>query len=139
MAQHVIGLDVGAWSIKAALIESTLRGFALVDFAEHHLPRDPAGRLVDENVSGAVRACLREFKDWDTVCTAFPGKKVMIRELELPFSDDKRIKSILGFQLEDQLPIVRLVDRAGGDAIEHRGQVRPVGGGDGELVGGGAE
>ncbi len=135
MAQHVIGLDVGAWSIKAALIESTLRGFALVDFAEHHLPRDPAGRLVDENVSGAVRACLREFKDWDTVCTAFPGKKVMIRELELPFSDDKRIKSILGFQLEDQLPIdiddliydyVRLSDGEGEEgtqlmcaAVEH--------------------
>lgn len=105
MAQQIVGLDIGTWSIKAALIESTLRGFSLTDFGEHHRARDAAGRLVEPRISGAVAACLRELADRDTICTAFPGRKVMVRELELPFSDDKRIKSILGFQLEDQLPV----------------------------------
>ena len=47
MAQTVIGLDVGTWSIKAAALESTLRGFSLVEVAEHHLPRGADGALLD--------------------------------------------------------------------------------------------
>ncbi|MEZ4269115.1 MAG: pilus assembly protein PilM [Myxococcota bacterium] len=104
MAKTVIGLDVGSWSIKAAVLESTLRGFTLVDVREHHIPRGPSGEIAPLSTGPAVRAVLRDIKEWDAIASAVPGKRVLVRELTLPFTDDKRIRSILGFQLEDLLP-----------------------------------
>jgi type IV pilus assembly protein PilM len=104
MAKTVIGLDIGSWSIKAAVLESTLRGFTLVDVLEHHIPRGPSGETPPLSTGPAVRALLREVKAWDAIASAVPGKRVLVRELTLPFTDDKRIRSVLGFQLEDLLP-----------------------------------
>ena len=42
--------------------------------------------------------------DFDALATAVSGGRIMSRELELPFSDDRRIRSVLGFQLEGKLP-----------------------------------
>ncbi|MGM0576681.1 MAG: type II secretion system protein GspL [Myxococcota bacterium] len=105
MAQTVIGLDIGSWSIKATVLESTLRKFQVVDFVEHHIPRDPEGHPVEEEMSASLAATLRTFGDWDSIITAAPGNHVLTREVELPFTDDKRIRSVLGFQLEDKLPL----------------------------------
>jgi type IV pilus assembly protein PilM len=104
MAKTVIGLDIGSWSIKAAVLESTLRGFTLVDVLEHHIPRGPSGETAPLSMGPAVRAVLRDVKAWDGIASAVPGKRALVRDLTLPFNDDKRIRSVLGFQLEDQLP-----------------------------------
>jgi type IV pilus assembly protein PilM len=104
MAQTIIGLDIGSWSIKAAVIESSLRHFNLVGFVQHHIPTDHKGNPINANRSASIRATLNEVGDWESIATAVPGQRVMIRELELPFSDDKRIRSVMGFQLEDLLP-----------------------------------
>ncbi len=104
MAQHLIGLDVGSWSIKACTVTSTLRGFALTDFVEHHIPRDVDGAPVDADRAAAVRATLEGLTERDSIQTALSGRRVLVREVALPFSDDKRIESVLPFQLDDLLP-----------------------------------
>lgn len=105
MAQHVIGLDIGSWSVKAAVLESSLRGFALVDVAEHHVPRLPTGKMADPDTAAQVSATLRQVTEWEGLSTAVPGRQAMVREVELPFTDDRKIKPVLGFQLEDLLPL----------------------------------
>lgn len=104
MAQTVIGLDIGSWSIKAAIFDSTLRSFTLVDVIEHRVPRTPDGTPVDTELSDLVRATLRTVDDYDALATSIAGGRVLSRELELPFSDERRIRSVLGFQLEGKLP-----------------------------------
>lgn len=104
MAQTVIGLDIGSWSIKAAVLEMSLRRFTLLEFREHHIPTDPQGQPLEEELAIAVGATLSGIKDKAEIITAVPGSRVLNREIELPFSDEKRIKSVLGFQLEGQLP-----------------------------------
>ena len=104
MAQTVIGLDIGSWSIKAAIFDSTLRAFSLVDVIEHRVPRTPDGTPADTSLRDLVRATLRSVDDYDALATSIAGGRVLSRELELPFSDERRIRSVLGFQLEGKLP-----------------------------------
>lgn len=104
MAQTVIGLDIGSWSIKAAVFESTLRGFTLVDVVEHRIPRTPEGVPAETDLSDLVSATLKSVADHDTLATSVSGGRVMSREVELPFSDERRVRSVLGFQLEGKLP-----------------------------------
>ncbi|MDP6943436.1 MAG: pilus assembly protein PilM [Myxococcota bacterium] len=105
MAQTVIGLDLGTWSIKAAVLESTIRGFSLVEVAEHHLPRGADGAVLDDDRTSSIRALLREIRPPEIVATAIPGRRAMTREVTLPFSDDKKIATVLGFELEELLPL----------------------------------
>lgn len=105
MSQTVIGLDIGTWSVKAAVVESTLRRFSLVDFREHHIPRGPQGKPAgDDTLDATVAATLTGITDRGAIATAVPGHRVLTREVELPFSDPKRIDSVLGFQLDGELP-----------------------------------
>ncbi len=104
MAQTVIGLDIGTWSVKAAVLESGLRSFSLVDFREHHVPRDPTGEAIPGDLPAAIDATLKGLVDRSALATAAPGRRVLTREIELPFADDKRIQSVLAFQLDGQLP-----------------------------------
>ena len=105
MAQTVIGLDIGTWSIKAAVLESTIRGFSLVEVAEHHLPRGTEGQLLNPDKVSSLKALLREIRPPEAVATAIAGRHAMTRELSLPFSDDKKIATVLGFELEEVLPL----------------------------------
>lgn len=105
MAKTIIGLDIGTWSIKVAVLESTLRGTTLVDFIEQPIPRGPGGDPVDPDVGAHVGLALRGVVDWDGIAAAVPGHQVITRQIELPFSDDRRIQSVLGFQLEGQFPM----------------------------------
>jgi type IV pilus assembly protein PilM len=105
VAQTVVGLDIGTWSVKAAVLESTLRGFSLVEVAEHHLPRGVDGNLLNSDRVTSLQALLREVRPPEVIMTAVAGRHVMTREIALPFSDDKKIATVLGFELEELLPL----------------------------------
>ncbi|PIE65530.1 MAG: hypothetical protein CSA24_02530, partial [Deltaproteobacteria bacterium] len=103
MAQRIIGLDVGSWSIKAAVLESSLRRAQLAAFVEHHIPSEPSGAPVEGGQEAAIASVLKSL-DPDALVAAVPGSSLLIRELRLPFSDDKRIAQVLGFELETVIP-----------------------------------
>ncbi|MFO0751054.1 MAG: pilus assembly protein PilM [Myxococcota bacterium] len=103
MAQRIVGLDVGSWSVKAMVLESSLRKMSFVGFREHHLPVDANGQALPDELAAAVKATIGDL-DVDIVSTAVPGVQVLTREVRLPFSDAKRIAPVLGFQLESLLP-----------------------------------
>ncbi|MBL8784853.1 MAG: pilus assembly protein PilM [Deltaproteobacteria bacterium] len=103
MAQRIIGLDIGSWSIKAMVMESSLRRVNLVELREHHIPADAFGQPLADGLGAAIRAVLSGV-DADVIVAGIPGVQVLTRELALPFSDEKRVGPILGFQLESLLP-----------------------------------
>ncbi len=103
MAQRIIGLDIGSWSIKAMVLESSLRRMSFMEMREHHLPVDAHGMPLPGELPAAIRAVLKGI-DVDVLAAGVPGVQVLLRELSLPFSDEKRIAPILGFQLESLLP-----------------------------------
>jgi len=105
MAQTVVGLDVGATSIKMIRLEASLFRFEFVDFSEHPLPMNvdlPWEQLVTNVLQ--VLFSDRGMKA-DKVVASLPGRNVSARILTLPFSDRKKIDQTLPFEIESLIPL----------------------------------
>ena len=103
MAQRILGLDLGAAGAKGVLVESTYRGFTVVDWARSASPPGDGGRA--EGQAAAVSSLLQE-RGWafDSVVVAYPGAGVSTHALALPFTDARRIAEAVGFEVEGQIP-----------------------------------
>jgi type IV pilus assembly protein PilM len=103
MAQRIIGLDIGSHSVKAMVVQSSLRRLTLTELREHHIPIDATGSPVPGELSASVKAVLAGLEA-DVLVAGVPGTQVLLRELDLPFSDDKNVAQVLPFRLEGLLP-----------------------------------
>ncbi|MGI5863433.1 MAG: pilus assembly protein PilM [Myxococcales bacterium] len=95
---RILGLDIGARSVKALLLESSFRGFTVRSFTE--------ARLDEETGLKGALASLQANKHLaaDQVVVAVPGCGVATQVLTLPFTDARRIEATIGFEVEGQLP-----------------------------------
>lgn len=98
MPNRTLALDVGSVTLRAALVESTLRSQRVLGF--YAAPRRPGGDLASELRALAAAHDLH----WDEVVTALPGSVVTHRILTLPFRDRKRLDQTVPFELETHLP-----------------------------------
>lgn len=107
MSQTVIGLDIGSYSVKAAVLETGIRKYQWVSFQEHRWNRDDAGEAVVPDLSEAVEAALEGVSDRSALVTSVPGAKVLNREVELPFcpAKDRDLRAILDFELDGKFPL----------------------------------
>ena len=105
MAQRILGLDLGARSVKAVLLEGTFRGFTVAAAR-----RVPLGAADGEGPPAArhavaVRTLLEDGAfAFDVAAVAFPGAGVSSNVITLPFSDPRRIEQTIGFEVEGQIP-----------------------------------
>ncbi|ABS24935.1 pilus assembly protein PilM [Anaeromyxobacter sp. Fw109-5] len=106
MAQRILGLDLGAHAVKGVLLESTYRGYTVVDSARAPVapPADDGARLVSRQAD-ALRALLAE-RGWrpEAVIAAFPGAAASSHVVTLPFTEPRRIEQTVGFEVEGQIP-----------------------------------
>ena len=105
MAQRILGLDLGAKSVKGVLIESAYRGFSVLDAATVPLP--PAGGEVApfERHLQALRELLsEEALRAETIAGAYPGIGASSHTIVLPFVDLRRIEQTIPFEVEGQIP-----------------------------------
>jgi general secretion pathway protein L len=105
MAQTVVGLDIGASSIKMTRLEAGLFSFEFVDFSEHPLPVNVD--LPWEQLATNVLQVLFSDRGMraDKVVASLPGRNVSARILTLPFSDRKKIEQTLPFEIEGLIPL----------------------------------
>ncbi|MCA9522037.1 MAG: pilus assembly protein PilM, partial [Myxococcales bacterium] len=105
MARRIIGLDLGTYALKGALIETGMRDFRLVRIAERRLPQTSSETALGSVVSTALQELMSDLGGApDVVVTGLTGERVFSRKLTLPFSDRKKIDSVIGFELEGVLP-----------------------------------
>jgi general secretion pathway protein L len=105
MAQRILGLDVGANSVKAVLLEGTFRGYAVARTARVPLAAAGDGATLAARQAAAVRALLSEGGlGFDVAVVAFPGASVSSHLVTLPFTDPRRIEQTIGFEVEGQIP-----------------------------------
>ena len=104
MSQQIIGLDMGAHSVKATLLRSRLRGFELAGFYQRPV-------VVDESVSEedrmarTVEQLLAENRlKADGVVVSMPGLVVSVRIITLPFTDRRKISRVVPYEMEGYLP-----------------------------------
>ena len=105
MAQRILGLDVGASSVKAVLIESAHRSWTVAAAVRRPVapPVEGAPPLRDRQVE-AIRGLLQEHSlGFDTAMVALPGPSAS-HVVTLPFTDPRRIEQTVGFEVEGQIP-----------------------------------
>ena len=103
MAQKVIGVDLGEYSVKVAVLETSFRQSTLVDYIERPIPHGDEPFL--ERAAATLGELLAAANLHDVVTyAAIPGDQASIRVLELPFSDQKKLDQVIGFELESQIP-----------------------------------
>lgn len=99
---RVVGLDLGSYSVKAVVFETSMRGYVVKDFFS--VPRPQEGDR-NETLKAAVQALLQAHPvHADSVVVALPGPLLATHSLQLPFVDQKRLEAALPFEVEAQLP-----------------------------------
>ncbi|MEW5848390.1 MAG: pilus assembly protein PilM [Myxococcota bacterium] len=110
MAQLIIGLDMGAYSIKVVGLERAMRGgFLPVFFDEERVGHDVDGEGKLLPYPERARKALDALKARgrlraDILVTGLPGDLATSRLIALPFSDPKKIAMTLPFELEAAVP-----------------------------------
>lgn len=122
---QVIGLDVGSRSVKAAVFERGFRGLELSNFSKTEFdPGDPQG------LSRALETLAEQIgAPGATVVARLPGDRVLLRFLDFPISDARKLDQVVPFEVESQVPFE--LD----DLVVDHAMVRKVDAGSKILVG----
>lgn len=115
----VVGLDVGTSAIRAAQVSSGRGGVVLHAFGQVPLPEGAVhdGEIADPGaVSAAIarlwkRAKIRSKR----VVIGIANQRVVVRQVELPYLDEKDLKASIRFQVADHIPMP--IDEA---ELDHR-------------------
>jgi general secretion pathway protein L len=106
MAQRILGLDVGARTVKAVLVESAYRGFSVLGTARAAVPDGSGadGPPLGARQAEAVKALLADSGfHFESAVVSLPGVSAA-HVLTLPFTDPRRIEQTVGFEVESQIP-----------------------------------
>jgi general secretion pathway protein L len=95
----VLGLDLGAHSVKAVELQQTLRGLELVQMRSVRRSEEAA----------SLPELLRHLVDLhrlstDHVVAALPGDRISSHRLTFPFGEKRRLAQAVPFAVEEQLP-----------------------------------
>ena len=98
MPGKILGLDISQDSITAVQILSGLKGYQVTACAQV---------VIDED--GGLEGALKELFEQtdlrsDTYLTSIPAEHVSYRNLQMPFSEPKKIKQTLPFEIETVVP-----------------------------------
>ena len=99
MLKNVLGLDLGAHTIKAVELRQTLRNIEPVQLRLH--PRADGDAPLHETLRPFVRA---HHLPLDHVICALPGDRLSSRRLDFPFRDRRRLRQAVPFEVEGEIP-----------------------------------
>ena len=148
MAQRILGLDIGAHSVKAILLEAGLRSFEARRFEEQPFPPKSGEAAQEEGEEeqqqqpqddedswferlGQALAGLKErlgSAQHDVCVTAIPGERVSVRLIRLPFTRAREIEMVLGQEVEEYIPFKDL------DAVAYEHMVLSTEGGSSQIL-----
>ncbi|MBI3801647.1 MAG: pilus assembly protein PilM [Deltaproteobacteria bacterium] len=98
MARRILALDLGSHTLKAALVESTVKGCRVLGLFRQ--PRDPHRALAEQ----VGDLCKTHNLRGDTVLSCLPGDAVSYRVLTLPFARSRQLAQTIPFELESHIP-----------------------------------
>jgi general secretion pathway protein L len=101
MAHTIVGVDLGAFSVKFALIEAGFRHARLTSTFEEPIGAGEAPLTVRQ--AEALQRGLGRLPREITSCVAMQGDALTIRLLDLPFADPRKVDQVVGYELEGQI------------------------------------
>jgi Tfp pilus assembly PilM family ATPase len=107
MAHRIVGVDLGAYSVKLAVVGAGFRKTSFVDWIELAVPAPIGDETLEARQARAVGQLLRA-RGWDHdfPFTTLGGEALSMRVLDFPFHGLKRadLDKAVGAELESQLP-----------------------------------
>lgn len=101
MPRRLLALDLGAHTLKAVLLERTLRGCRILGLVRRR--RDPSRSLAEQ-----IQAlCTGHDQRNVTVLSCLPGDAILYRVLTLPFTRQRQLSQVVPFELESHLPVAQ--------------------------------
>ncbi len=97
---RILGLDIGARTVKAVLLEVAYRSFVVG--ASRQAPVSEGEEPLRDRQVAAVRGLI-EGLVFDTAMVALPGVSAA-HHVTLPFTDPRRVEQTVGFEVESQIP-----------------------------------
>lgn len=101
MSHPICGIDLGAFSIKFVVFEVGFRQSTFRGAFEEMVNEGPEPLLARQ--VQALRTGLGRVSSDATLYLALPGDALSIRTLELPFTDQRKIDQVIGYELEGQI------------------------------------
>jgi type IV pilus assembly protein PilM len=108
-SSSVVGLDVGTSAVRAALVDSGRGGPSLVAFAQVPLPPGAVsgGEIRD---AGAVTEAISQLWKRTRIKSkkaviGVANQRVVVRQIDLPFQEEKELRASIRFQIADHIPM----------------------------------
>jgi type IV pilus assembly protein PilM len=101
---RILGIEFGAWSLKAVEMESRFRRVDILDFHEVRLPLeiiDPVA--VYRDAVSQLMARLPSIPE--KIATSVPPAQTALRFLQIPVKQRKTVEKMYRFELEDAVPL----------------------------------
>ncbi|MBI2343235.1 MAG: pilus assembly protein PilM [Deltaproteobacteria bacterium] len=104
MAQTILGIDVGTYSVKVAEVRRSFNLFQFTNFYERRIQYNEVLSR-EESIAAALQGVLEDNAlTWDSAYAALPSAVIATRILELPFGSTKKIAQTIPFEVEDAIP-----------------------------------
>ena len=103
MAHICVGIDLGSYSVKAAEVEASSRGFKLVDLKEYPLSQGPNHDRRIELIDLLLRLSNHYNNDVHFIF-GIQQRLVSLRRRIFPFRERHKILKSIAFELEDDIP-----------------------------------
>jgi general secretion pathway protein L len=102
MSRKVLGIDIQNYSLTAVLLTSSLREHRIDEVI--HLPFAGADDS-ERSLSSALQTLIEKMDLVGSDCVvSIPANQFIFRNLKIPFSNSKKIRMVLPFELEPTLP-----------------------------------
>jgi general secretion pathway protein L len=104
MPQKILGIDLGSWSVKGVLLESSFRGFTVEAVHEEPIAPGEPDTKKQRQLDALGRLIGEPRLKGDVMILGFPGEQTTMRWVTLPYGDVKKIEQTLPGELADVLP-----------------------------------
>jgi type IV pilus assembly protein PilM len=105
---HLVGLDIGSRSLKAAEVEESKRGYSLKRFGIADLPSGAIedGAINDpEAVADSIRQLFKAFNIKESnVAISIGGYSVIVKKISVQTMDEAQLQDTIQFEAEQYIP-----------------------------------
>lgn len=100
-----VGIDIGKFSVKVAIVEGSAKGFQVIGLDEFPLGQDPAKDQTLDIIEALRDINKRYVSDGTPVSIAARQNHISLRRRTFPFKERHKILKSLPFELEDDIPL----------------------------------
>jgi type IV pilus assembly protein PilM len=98
------GIEIGATAVTVVEVDGSAKKFRVTAAGRAAIEAAPAGEERIRAVSQAARAAIKAARaSRDQAIVSVPATDVIIREIQLPFTDEEQIRKVIKFESESHL------------------------------------